>query len=414
MKEIFDVIVVGGGASGMFCAGTAGARGARVLLLEKNDELGKKILVTGHGRCNLTQAEFNIHKLVKAYGKNGSFLFSSLHRFGPKEIMNFFEGLGVDLKTEDKGRVFPARNNAEEVIDVLKKFMVCNGVKIEYNITVKDIKLEKNKSWKIMTDDSKEYISKNVVIASGGLSYPALGTTGDGYKFGKKLGHEIVSPIPALVPLLTKETWVKNLQGVSLKGIEVRVVHNNKCLSKNIGDLLFTHFGVSGPVVLNISKEINEALQDGEVNLVLNLFPTLDEKKLDNLLVERLTKSGKKSVKNVLNSVLPEKLVLVILELAEIKADKLVGDIRKEDRTKLRNILQNLELTITGNLGFDLAMVTSGGINLKEIDPKTMASKIHNNLYFIGEVLDIDGPTGGYNLTMSWSTGHLAGESVNF
>jgi len=412
MFKDFDVVVIGGGPAGMMAAGKAAQRGAKVLLLEKNQELGKKILITGHGRCNLTQAEFDIHKLVRAYGEHGAFLFSCLHKFGPREIMEFFEKLGVKLKTEDNQRVFPQSDDASEIILALVAYLKSNNVVVRFGVKVKELKFRNQEIEKLVIDGGEEIKAKNFVIATGGLSYPVTGATGDGLVWSKDCGHSVREPVPALVPLLIKEAFPKTLQGVSFSQVELSVWQNNKKITKTVGDILFTHFGLSGPAVLNLSKTVNQARKNGEVQLQINFKPELSEKQLDDLLNENFRNLGKKSCENVLSAIFLEKLSEQLLQMAQIDGNKQAGTLTKAERLKLRNLIHGLPLTVAGSFGFDLAMITSGGVDLSEVDPKTMRSKLFDNLYFAGEILDIDGPTGGYNLTVAWSTGYVAGEAI--
>lgn len=413
MNNLFDCIVIGGGPAGIIAASQAGARGAKVLLLEKNKELGKKIKITGHGRCNIVQAEFNLKTLVSSYGENGKFLFSCFNNFGPKKIMEFFEDIGVALKTEANGRVFPASDDAEEVVSVLIKYLRQNKVEIKYGVEVKDIVKTKNKIV-VMLNNSEELETKNLIIATGGLSYPVTGSTGTGFNLAKKLGHPVTKTIPALVSLKTKESWVKKIQGLSLSEIKIILYKGKKKIIEASGDMLFTHFGVTGPAVLNISKFALSNLGGEEVFLKINFFPTLTQEQLEKKLIQDFHGFGKKLIKNVLGSIVQPKAVLLLLELAKINPDKPANSISKDERKHLLEVLQGLKLTIIGSLGYEMAMVTSGGVDLKEVDPKTMQSKIHPGVYFAGEVLDIDGPTGGYNLTVAWSTGYAAGNNIKF
>jgi predicted Rossmann fold flavoprotein len=410
--EIFDVVVIGGGPAGIIAAGTAAKRGAKVLLLEKNQKLGKKILITGHSRCNLTQAEFDIHKLVRAYGSQGAFLFSALHQFGPSQIMDFFAELGVELKIEDNQRVFPQSDDANEIVQALEKYLKDNQVIVKYSTSVKKILAENDKIVGVELIGGENIVGKNFVIATGGLSYPVTGATGDGLVWAKTLGHRVVEPTPALVPLLIKESFAKEMQGVSFSQVELVIWQANKKIIKTVGDILFTHFGLSGPAILNVSKLVNQARKNGLVSIQINFLPQLDEKQLDDLLNNTFRKLGKKACKNVLSEIVLEKLAELFLEMAQIDPNKQAGNLTKVERIKLRTLLHSLTLTVAGSFGFDLAMVTSGGVDLSQIDPKTMCSKLFNNLYVVGEILDIDGPTGGYNLTVAWSTGHQAGQAV--
>ncbi|MFZ2189749.1 MAG: NAD(P)/FAD-dependent oxidoreductase [Candidatus Magasanikiibacteriota bacterium] len=411
-KKVYNLIIIGGGAAGMMSAGIASKRGAKVLLLEKNKELGRKILISGHTRCNLTHAESNIRELIKAYGDNGAWLFSALNNFPPQEIMNFFENLGVKLKIEDDGRVFPKSDLAEEIVDSLENYLKNNKVEIKTLAIVKNIFKDKTSITGVELESGEIFNTNNLLISTGGLSYPGTGSTGDGLTFAENLGHTIIPTIPSLVPLKINELFVKDLQGLSFSDVEVSLYQKNKKITKQIGDILFTHFGISGPMILNLSKHVVTARKSGVVELRINFKPKQDEKQLDLFLQKIFHNNGKKTIKNIWNNFVPSKFVDVMLDLAKIDPEKLANSISKEERKKILEILHSLKLTVVGDMGFEQAIVTSGGVSLKEIDPKTMQSKLINNLYFAGEILDIDGITGGYNLTVAWSTGYTVGKSV--
>ncbi len=423
LERCYDLIVIGGGPAGMMAAGTAGAKGARVLLLEKNKDLGKKILITGKGRCNVTQAEFDLRKLVETYGKTGKFLFSTFHKFGPKEIIDFFESRGVELKIERGGRVFPVSDNAHDVVSVMKTFLRDNNVEIMFGEEIKGFEHRNNKITAIKLAGNKPCTTrvqgkgiktKNLLIATGGLSYPVTGSTGDGFKWAKDLGHTITEPTPALVPLKIKEAWTKKLQGLTLKNVGLTAFQNKKKITSRQGDMLFTHFGISGPIVLDMSKEIIFAEKKGKVELFLNLKPALSREQLDDRIQRDFKKYNNKVFRNALSDLVAKKMIPIIIEQSGIDPEKKVNSVTKAERLKFLELLQNLKMTVTGNTGYIQAIVTSGGVCLKEIDPKTMQSKILSNLYFAGEVLDIDGPTGGYNLQVAWGTGFVAGQSVEW
>jgi len=414
MKDIFDVIVIGGGPSGILSAGVAASRGAKVLLLEKNSELGKKMLLTGNGRCNITHAEFDVRALIRSYGENGSFLFSAFHTFGPKETMDFFENIGVPLKIEENERVFPVSDSAKTVAHALKKYLEKNGGEVRYNAEVKEIIEKDSLVQAVILTNGEKLFTKNLIIATGGLSYPVTGSTGGGYLWAKKMGIDTISPVPSLVPLKVEENWIKELQGVALENVEVAVFQKKKKKQKQVGDMLFTHFGVSGPVILNISKFALEAKKSEDSFLVIDMMREYSSAELDKKFQEDFKENGKMFIKNYLVQFVPKRMVDVLLKIVKIKDDKLLLDITRKERKNLVHILKNLPLTITGHMGFPLSIVTSGGVSLKEIDPKTMASKKIQNLYFVGEILDLDGPTGGYNLQVAWSTGFVAGSSVKF
>ena len=412
MKNNYDFIVIGGGPAGMMSAIIASSRGAKVLLLEKNKILGKKLSISGNGRCNLTQAEFNLRKLVSVYGKNGPFLFSALHHFGPREIMDFFTNLGVKVKIENDGRVFPVSNSAKEVIEALKNNLLENKVEIKCGVEVKNIKITDSVVKSIILNNNTELVVKNLLIATGGLSYALTGSTGVGLKWAKKNGLEIMPTTPALVPLKIKEFCIKDWQGLALKNVELSVYQNNKKIISKIGAMLFTHFGISGPIVLNISKYVIVEEKNGEVKLKINFLPELSVKQLDERLQTDFKKFGNKFLKNFLIEFVPKRMVEGLVKYVKLDGEKNLAMITREERLKLVSLLNAFELTSAGNLGYNFAIVTNGGIALKEIDPRTMCSKKFANLYFAGEVIDLDGPTGGYNLQVAWATGHLAGSSI--
>lgn len=408
--EKFDVAVIGGGPSGLIAAGRAGELGARVIIIERNDILGKKLLMTGNGRCNLTQAEFDLRKLVEKFGENGKFLFSSLSVFGTKETIEFFNKLGLETKVERGGRVFPASDDSHDVLNTLIKYIERNNVKIRLNSKVTDIQKEEDKISYILIGEDKIFADR-YIISTGGKSYPGTGSTGDGYKWATKLGHSITELSPSLVPVKISDDWVKELQGLSLKNVELNIYQNNKKQDSFFGEMLFTHFGISGPIVLSASKQIGQLLKKGEVKVSIDLKPALDFTKLDKRILRDFQEYQNKLFKNSLKDLLPQKLIPIIIKLSGIDPDKQVNSITREERHRVVSLLKKLDMNVSGLLGFDYSLVTSGGINIKEIDPKTMRSKLIKNLYFAGEIIDIDGPTGGYNLQMCWTTGYIAGQS---
>ncbi|MDP3990987.1 MAG: NAD(P)/FAD-dependent oxidoreductase [Candidatus Nealsonbacteria bacterium] len=415
-KDKFDVAVIGAGPAGMMAAGKAAEAGARVILIDKNRKPGRKLVMTGKGRCNITNAEFNLRKLVENYGKNGRFLFHAFSVFGPKEVINFFEKSGVKTKTERGNRVFPLSDRAEDVLATLVNYLEKNKVNILFGSQVIDINCQNSRIEKITVKNIKgkqEIIAKNYIFCTGGRSYSLTGSTGEGFNWAKKLGHHIEKLSPALVPIKIKEDWIKDLQGLSLKNVEVSAKISGKKQFSEFGECLFTHFGLSGPIIIDISKRVGKLLTNGdEIKISLDLKPALDFVKLDERVQRDFKKYQNKSFKNCLNNLLPRKLIPVILKLSGIDLEKKVNIVTKEERQNLVRLLKNLEMTVAGLLGFDSAIITSGGISLKEIDDKTMKSKIVDNLFFAGEIIDVDGPTGGYNLQICWSTGYLAGESA--
>jgi len=411
MKKDFDVVIIGGGPAGMMAAIKAGELGARAVLLEKNEKLGRKILLTGKGRCNITHAEPDLRKLAEQYGKNGNFLFRALSVFGVKDVVNFFESRGLKTKIERGNRVFPITDNAQDVLDVLMSQLKKNGVEIMTGVGIKRFEKEGSAIKRVVLDNN-EITARNYILCTGGKSYPITGSTGDGYRIAEKLGHNIIEPKPGLVPLKIKEKWLGKLQGLSLKNVEISAFQNNKKITGRFGECLFTHFGLSGPIILDISGEIGDLLDKGEVKLSLDLKPALDFSTLDERIQKDFKKYKSRGFKNSLGDLLPQKLIVSIIFLSGIDPDKKVNSITKEERQKLARLLKSVDLTVEGLMGFDQAIVTRGGVNLNEIDHKTMKSKIIDNLYFAGEIIDIDGPTGGYNLQACWSTGYLAGESA--
>jgi len=415
-KHEFDVAVIGGGPAGLLAAGKAAESGAEVILIEKNQKPGRKLILTGKGRCNITNAEFNLRKLVENYGKNGQFLFHAFSVFGPKEVIDFFEKSGLKTKIERGNRVFPLSDRAEDVLKTLVDYSRKNKVSILRGSEVITISCQNHKIEKITvrTNNRKEEIeANNYIFCTGGKSYPSTGSTGDGFNWAKSLGHHIEKLSPALVPIRVKESWIKDLLGLSLKNVEISVKTGDKKQFSEFGECLFAHFGLSGPIILDISKRVGKLLVNKEkVKMSLDLKPALDFLKLDERVQRDFKKYRNKSFKNCLNDLLPRKLIPVILKLSGINQMKKVNDISKEERQGLVKLLKNLEMTATGLMGFNFAIVTGGGISLKEIDDKTMRSKIVDNLFFAGEIIDVDGPTGGYNLQICWSTAYLAGENA--
>ncbi len=407
----FDIAVVGAGPAGMIASGRAAELGAKVILIEKNREPGRKLLLTGKGRCNITNAEFNLRKLVENYGKNGTFLFHAFSVFGPKNVIDFFEKLDLKTKIERGKRVFPLNDKSEDVLKALVKYLAKNKVEMLYNSEVVTVDHGNHKIKKLILRN-REITAKNYIFCTGGRSYSLTGSTGDGFKWANDFGHHIEELSPALVPIKIKEDWVGELQGLSLKNVEINVFQQNKKKRSEFGECLFTHFGLSGPIILEISKEVGELLKNDKVKLSLDLKPALDFAELDQRLQGDFKKYQNKSFKNCLDDLLPQKLIPVIIKLSDINPEKKVNSVTRIERRNLVKLLKNLEMTAEGLLGFDFAIITSGGISLKEINDKTMKSKIIDNLFFAGEIIDVDGPSGGYNLQICWSTGYLAGENA--
>jgi len=412
-KNTFDVAVIGAGPAGMMAAVIAaesgGPEGCSVILIEKNKQLGKKLLLTGNGRCNITNAEFNLKELVKNYN-NGEFLFHAFSLFGPKETINFFEKLGVKTNVEGNKRVFPISNDAEEVLDALNKYLEENKVRIAFNSEVVDIDYKDKEINRLILKD-RNITAKKYIFCTGGKSYPLTGSDGFGYKLAEKMGHTIIKPTPALSSIKIKEGWAKNLQGISLKDVKISVFQNKKKQLQEEGEILFTHFGISGPAVLNISGKVGDLLEKGEVKICIDLFPLLNQEELGNGIEDDLKKYTNRTVKNILSAFVPEKLAEFLLDITKIDKNKIANNMSKVERAIIVKILKNIEITAQAILDFDQAIITRGGISLKEIDHKTMKSKIIDNLYFAGEIINVDGKTGGFNLQKCWSTGYIAGEN---
>ncbi|MDP2951548.1 MAG: NAD(P)/FAD-dependent oxidoreductase [bacterium] len=407
-NEQFDVAVIGGGPAGMMAALQASEKGLKVVLIEKNATLGQKLLITGGGRCNLTQNELDNKKLALKLGKNGQFLLSALSVFGVKETKEFFENQGLKIKVERGGRVFPVSDKSVDVLNLFQNLLKKNRVEVLINREVLGFQVKNKLIEKVLLKSKeKEIRARHFIIATGGLSYPQTGSTGSGYRWARSMGHKVISPKPALVALKTKESWAWALQGLTLKNVEVSLWQNNKKQAFRFGEMLFTHFGVSGPIILDLSREAVQLKEKGALTLQIDLKPALDLLTIDKRL-QRDFKS-KKHFKNYLPELLPQKLGNLLVRFTEINPNKIVNTVSKEERKKIIDFLKNLTITITGSTGFEHALITSGGVCLKEIDSKTMRSKIIPNLSFAGEVLDLNGPTGGYNLQVCWTTGFVAG-----
>ncbi|MBU0964194.1 NAD(P)/FAD-dependent oxidoreductase [Patescibacteria group bacterium] len=406
-----DLMVIGGGPAGMMAAGRAAENGARVLLLEKRGKLGVKLSITGKGRCNITNAEFDNRKLIKKYGSNGNFLFPPFHKFGPQEVINFFEKRNIKTKIERGNRVFPVSNKSSAVIEALIKYLKQNNVTIKTNATVKSIVCEDNKIKKVALQSGEEFMSDKYAICTGGQAYPQTGSTGDAYNWLEKMGHKIISPEQALVPVIVAERWVKELEGLSLKNVDISIYKKEKKVESEFGEAIFTDNGMSGPVIIEMSKKIGQLLKDGEVELQIDYKPALNFTELDQRIQKDFKKYSNKLFKNSLQALMPRLLIPVIINLSKINPDKKVNAITKKERKTLIHLLKSFKLQVKALAGFDRAIVTSGGVDLKEIDPRTMQSKIITNLYLAGEIINIDGPTGGYNLQICWSTGYCVGDN---
>jgi len=407
----YNIAVIGGGPAGMIAAGRAGELGSRVILIEKNKKLGTKLLITGKGRCNLTNKTEKLKDLINKFGERGKFLFSPFSKFGINETIEFFENNGLKTKVERGNRVFPMSNKSQDVLNTLIKYLRKNNVDIRTNSGVRKIIKKENKIEKILLTSGEEIIADNFIICTGGKSYPGTGSTGEGHIWANKLGHTIIKTSPSLVPIIVKEKYIKRLEGLSLKNVEISIYKNNKKINSRFGEAIFTANGMSGPIILDMSKEIGEQLPN-KIKLQIDFKPALDFVKLDKRIQRDFQKNPNKLFRNGLNDLLPKKLIPVIVNLSKINLNKKVNSVTKKERKRLVHLLKEFSLELKGLEGFKKAIITTGGIKLDEVDQKTMKSKLIDNLYFAGEILNLDGPTGGYNLQLCWTTGYIAGESV--
>lgn len=412
------VIVIGGGPAGMMAAITASENGNDVTLVEKMNSLGRKLLITGKGRCNITSS-LNIEEFIKNTPGNGRFLYSCYQQYTNKDIIEFLRKQGLEVKEERGNRIFPVTDKSQDVLKCFTKKLKENRVKILYNMQVQKILVDeqKEKAIGILANNEEMYADK-IILATGGKSYPLTGSTGDGYKMVEELGHNVTKIKPSLVPLeIYQKSLCQDLQGLSLRNIEMKILDKskNKTIYEDFGEMLFTHFGVSGPTILSSSahlvryKNIDEKLKNREIVLKIDFKPALSTKKLDDRILRDFTEFKNKQFKNSLEKLLPHKLINPIIKLSKIDPDKKVNEITKEERTRLVEILKNFTIEIKGFRPIDEAIVTSGGIKISEINPKTMESKLIRNLYFAGEIIDVDSYTGGFNLQIAYSTGFVAG-----
>ena len=420
-EDKYDLAIIGAGPAGIMAACQAAKKNLRVVLIEKNESPGKKFLLTGNGRCNLTNLEPNLRDLVANYN-NGEFLFHAFSILGPQATIDFFNQLGIKTKTEANKRVFPYKIDARGVLDILLAYLKKNNVEIIFDSTVTDFvvqgKSSKTKKIKKVTLNTGEIQAKTYILCSGGKSYPTTGSDGSGYVLAEKLGHTIIKPKPALCPIGLKEKWIKDVQGISIEKVGLTILHEDKKVLTEKGDILFTHFGISGPVALNISGKVGDILEKSlpinkELKIAIDLFPFLNYKEVSDGFEELVKKYPRQSLKNVLSELAPERFIKVFLTVNGINGDKNANNMPKLEKESIAKILKTFEVTAENLYSFDSAMVTRGGISLKEVNHKTMQSKIIGNLYFAGEILDIDGKTGGFNLQNCWSTGYLAGKNAS-
>ncbi len=406
------VLIVGGGAAGMLAAVIAARNGHKVEIFEKNEKLGKKVYITGKGRCNITNACDRDTLFANIVG-NPKFLYSAFYGFNNYDMMDFLTELGLKIKTERGGRVFPASDKASDVIRVFQKEMQRLGVTVNLHTAVKEILMEGKRCSGICLANHQKIEGDAVVVATGGLSYPSTGSTGDGYRFAQKLGHTVTELEPGLVPFVTREAWVKELQGISLKNVSIEIYSGKKQIYSAFGEMLFTHFGVSGPIILSGSSLVGDYLKKGELTLSIDLKAALQKEQLEARILREFEANQNKQIRHIMDLLLPRKMVPVLLKNIGILAEKRVNEITKAERIKIVEGLKDFRLTLIGCRGFSEAIITRGGICVSEINPATMESKKAEGVYFIGEVLDLDALTGGFNLQIAWSTAYAAANAIN-
>ena len=410
------VLIIGGGAAGMMAGVFAARNHHEVHILEKNEKLGKKVFITGKGRCNVANA-CDTEELLPAVMSNPKFLYSGFYSFGPQDVMNFFEEAGVPLKVERGNRVFPQSDHSSDIIRALERELKKAGAKVHLHTTVKEIvkKPEAEKVAGVILEDGTFMEGDAVIVATGGFSYQSTGSTGDGYRFARELGLKVTDISPSLVPLKTKEDYIPKLQGLSLKNTGLTIKNGKKVLYEDFGEMMFTHFGVTGPMILSASAHIGAKLakaENGELCAYLDLKPALTKEQLDARILREFEAGQNKQFKNVIGVLFPSSLTPVMLELGGIPAEKKIHDISREERQHFVDLVKAFPFTITGMGEFKEAIITKGGVSVKEINPGTMESKKISGLYFAGEVLDLDAVTGGYNLQIAWSTAYLAAQAI--
>lgn len=405
------VIVIGGGPAGMMAAYAASCQGHAVTVLEQNEKLGKKLFITGKGRCNITNAG-DMDNLFANVMSNRKFLYSAFYTFDNEQVLSFFENQGLRTKVERGNRVFPLSDHSSDVIAALSRALKSQNVDIRLHTKVQSLLIRDEAACGVVLSDGKTVEADDVIVATGGISYPSTGSTGDGYRMAEESGHALVECTPSLVPFETKEDWVKDLQGLSLRNVTVSIYHGKKKLYEDFGEMLFTHFGVSGPLILSASGMIKPVQFKQELCMYIDLKPALDAEQLDKRILREFDAAMNKQLKNVIGSLMPAKMIPVVIRLSGIDPDKKVNEVSREERQHLVQLLKRLPLTINGLRGWNEAIITKGGVSVKDINPSTMESKKVSHLFFCGEVLDLDALTGGYNLQIAWSTGYLAGISV--
>ncbi|MCR5835481.1 MAG: NAD(P)/FAD-dependent oxidoreductase [Lachnospiraceae bacterium] len=408
------VFVIGGGASGMMAAIAAADNYNEVHLIEKNEKLGKKIFITGKGRCNVTNAsDMNTH--LNNVVSNPKFLYSAFNAFTSEDLMELIETTGIKLKIERGQRVFPVSDHSSDIIKAFTILLKERGVNIHLNTKVVDVKkAEKTErgNIEVKLGDGRVVYCDSCIVATGGCSYPVTGSDGDGYVFARENGHDIVETHPALVPLNIKEEYCKELQGLSLKNVKLSIFADEKMIFSDMGEMLFTHFGISGPLVLTASSLVTDIVKNKKITAVIDLKPALSKEQLDKRLLRDFSENINKNFKNSIDGMLPKKMIPIIIRLSGIEEDRKVNEITKTERERLVELLKNMNLTVTSTRGFNEAIITKGGVDIRDISPKNMESKLVPGLFFVGEVLDLDSFTGGYNLQIAWSTGYAAGNSI--
>lgn len=404
------IIVIGGGPAGMFAAIAAAETGSQVILLEKNEKLGKKLFITGKGRCNITNAG-DMDNLFANVMTNAKFLYSAFYSYDNQRVIDFFERNGLRTKTERGNRVFPVSDHSSDVIATLQKVLKEKKVKVMLHTQVQSLLMEssgedapENIVTGVKLTDGTTMPADAVIIATGGFSYQTTGSTGDGYRFAKEAGHTVTDIRPSLVPFLAKEDYVRQMQGLSLKNVEVRILNEKKLLYQEFGEMLFTHFGVSGPLLLSASAAIKPSLTAGELSMFIDLKPALTEEQLDHRLLREFDEAKNRQFNNSIGGLFPAKMIPVMLDLSGIDPEKKVNVISREERQHFVSLIKKIPVTLTGLRGYNEAIITKGGVSVKEIDPGTMEAKTVSGLYFAGEVLDLDAVTGGFNLQIAWST----------
>ena len=404
------IVIIGAGAAGLIAAAKSAQRGLDVTVVEKNARPARKVMITGKGRCNVTNACFDINELISNVPTNPRFLYSAFSAFMPYDTIALFNDLGVETKIERGNRVFPVSDKAVDIVDALVKYAKESGAKI-INANAQSIEIENNLVKSVLLENGEKINCDALGVCTGGKSYPQTGSTGDGYRFAKMAGHTVTPPKPSLVPLVCSNNFIPSLQGLSLKNISIKLLENGKQIYEDFGEMLFTHFGVSGPVILSASAHMKSP-KENSYKLIIDLKPALDEKTLDKRLQRDFEENNNKDFINSLSKLLPNKIIPTIVKLSKIEPSTKCNSITREQRLNLVNLLKNFSVDIVDFRSIDEAVITSGGVSVKEIDPKTMKSKIIDNLYFAGEVIDVDAYTGGFNLQIAFSTGYVCGENI--